>query len=1073
MDRGVVIRGLSMIIGKKYNVIHENDSSNLHCKTYVCEDLITNDPVFIKRLKAQTIGNDVAKELFYREYKSLSILNHDSIIKYIDSGFIDEDPFIVTEYFKDQTLYSYLKSHTLDLEEKLDISLKIVSGFIHAHEKKVIHRDIKPQNILIDDNLRIKIIDFGISKIIGMLYDSSTTMKNYMSVRYAAPEQFQRLEARIESDLYSLGLLLGFIFTGNEPPDNRAEINNYLETIDITEIKSLIRELINEDLNKRPRSAYKVENVLKQLQINCISETRKVFFKPLSGARNKLYNLGMVDNENNFSEIKYFINADTRNYSAFKYRNAYYFIGDKIKYVCKLSDDQKSFLITDVNALDDQVIWEIENSKGVPLFIPWTVLDKLQNPSEKNDIMEVIQLLADVEREKQNKKAKRSINNKLLSNWEALLIDEFRLLDEKKNIGTYTDILLDEIGYKVRITIRNCNVVLDKNDRIQLTLLGGNQQKTVGNFDTIIDETTISITLDSNVDIDEYCKMGVLSLDTKEEKVNLRRYMRALNSVKNDDTYNPNISRILNDPSIVTINKVIPISKEQFAQSLFTNEDAPNAIAVKRALATKDIFLLQGPPGTGKTTVIVEIMCQILRREENAKILLASQSNAAVDHAVKKAAKEIPNKRIIRIGRSDKIAKSSEHLLYSNQIEDWVRDVKANSLNALFKYLSKDDGTIKKEDVDAYINTSSLQNDQSQEIQLQFPNLKIDSAKKVFELVNQWHKSLGKLDDFDEIFADKASIIAATCMGIASKNKLGEMQYDWVIIDEAAKATPLETLVPLVRGKKIIMVGDHRQLPPTIKTNIDKYKLRAMGLKKADLEKSLFEELIGSISRDAKVVLTEQFRMHPAISNMISEVFYPSEKITSSISANDRQHRLRKWKDKPIIWINTDKIKSNKETNVAFSKKNQAEARVIRATLEEINREYESMASLEAKVSVGIISGYDAQRKVLVDLINPDDTTKWSALNISIDNVDAFQGSEVDIAIYSIVRCNEKYEIGFLSDERRLNVALSRGKTCVIIVGSLEFIKSAKGLFGNNPFAMIVKHIERNREYCQVEVYNE
>lgn len=1058
-----------MIIGKKYQVISENDVSSNNCKTYVCENLITNDIVFIKKLKTQNIGSEVAKELFYRESKSLALLNHKNIIKYIDSGMIGEEPYIVTEHFKDRTLYSYIKDNNLDIEEKFNITLDIIAGLIHAHEKKVIHRDIKPQNILIDDDRNIKIIDFGISKIIGMFYDSTVTVKDYMSSRYAAPEQFLRLEARIESDLFSLGLLLAFIFTEQEPPDDRSKLNNYINTIEEPQLRSLVRELLNEDFNKRPKSAYKIENVINGLKINSIASNHKVYFKPLLSASQKLYTLGMVSSENNYLENKYFITGDTKVYNAYKIKDKYFFIGSKIKYSCNLSSDQSYFQIFDVNYIDDQINYEKELSKGKPLYIPWIIMGKTQSPSEPNDINEVVQLLSNFEREKINLKEKAKIENKLLRNWEILIDDEFRTLDEKKNIGNYSNIKYEENGDRVCITIKNCTTVLNNNDLLQLSLLGGNQQKTVGYFDGLIDSHTIAIKLNENIDIDEFNKMGILSLDTNQEKVNLRRYMRALNSVRNRDTYNPNIYRILNDPSIATMNKLVPI--DQFFQEVFSCEDSPSSMAVKKALATKDIFLLQGPPGTGKTTVITEIICQILKAEENAKVLLTSQSNPAVDHAVKKLEKLLPDRRIIRIGRSNKIAKSSEHLQYSNQIEKWISDVRESSSRALYNYLKAFDESLVEEELYAYMNTLSLMDDSDIEINKQLPNLKDTHAKMIFNIINQWQKRLGKLDDFDEIFADKASVVAATCMGIASRNKLGELEYDWVIIDEAAKATPLETLVPLVRGKKIILVGDHRQLPPTVSKNLDREKLKRMGLKKTDLEKSLFEELIEAISREAKTVLTEQFRMHPAISDMISEVFYPSENIVSNISPSDRQHMLR-WGNKPIIWINTDKLKHKKETPVAFSKKNQAEASAIKTLMEEINKQYERLQNGNTRASVGIISGYDAQRKLLNDLINPEDTNKWKAIDISIDTVDAFQGSEVDIVVYSIVRCNDINEIGFLSDERRLNVALSRGRNCVIIVGSLEFIKTAKGI-GGNPFALIVKYIGRNREYCTVEAINE
>lgn len=266
------------------------------------------------------------------------------------------------------------------------------------------------------------------------------------------------------------------------------------------------------------------------------------------------------------------------------------------------------------------------------------------------------------------------------------------------------------------------------------------------------------------------------------------------------------------------------------------------------------------------------------------------------------------------------------------------------------------------------------------------------------------------------------------------------------------------------------MVGDHKQLPPTVKTNLEKNLLKEKGLRKIDLEKSLFEELINSISDCGKMVLTQQYRMHPTISNMISYAFYPEEKLTTPINANDRNHNL-KWANRAVVWIDTTKIKNNREGELAFSKKNRSEADIILKLLEYIVKTYKTV-QFEKKPKIGIISAYDAQKRLLRDLINPDDLAKWGSIELYIDNVDAFQGSEVDIAIYSVVRCNDLSEIGFLSDTRRLNVALSRGRNALFIIGNETFIANAHGI-GGNPFSAVLQFIKANSSKCQMEAYND
>lgn len=1046
-----------MIIGDKYKVIFEPSDDIRSSKTFVCKDLIKNEAVFLKQLKVNAVGNDVALELFKRENRSLSILNHKNIIKYMDSGIDNGEPFIVTEHFQSDTLNVFLSNEKLSLEQKLDIAIQIIDGINYAHDQKVIHRDIKPQNILVNESMEVKLIDFGISKIMGALYNPTVTMKDYMTVRYSSPEQLQRLEAKIESDLYSYGLLLAYIFIEEEPPDDKTMLHKYIDRIEVLEIRDLVSKLVDSDLSTRIKSGYTVRNHLLPIKFKYVFETKKLYTKVTYSAAQKLYKIGMIDRPNNFIEIRNFIIKDTKQYSAYKDGNKYFFIGERVKYTCKVSQDVMNFSICDVNAIDNQILWEKETAKGEELFIPVQVINSEETPPKQNDFLYVIQILTDLEKEKDTFEREFSLESKLINSWNILLTEEFMLLDQKKNIGSYNDFSVDGTGSMLLVKVRSCDKEIDYNERIQLTFSNNEGQKTIGNFAGIIDENTISVSLDTDIDIDELCKQGILSIDTVQEKTNLKRYAYALNQVKRHNTYNPNIPQILNDASCVSINAIEPIN--HFFQPVFKNSNSANLMAVKKALSTKDIFLLQGPPGTGKTTVICEIICQILANDPDAKILLTSQSNVAVDHAIGKVSEILPDKRIIRIGRSNKISKNSEKLLYSNQLEEWVQLVKSNSTKNLFDFLEKEGVSADKGIVEQILNSGQvLENKEESD--------ESDEILKIISIVGQWQKRLGKMDEFDEIFADKASIVAATCMGIASRNKLNDILYDWVIIDEAARATPLETLVPLVKGKKIIMVGDHKQLPPTIKTNLEKNYLKEKGLKKSDLEKSLFEELINNISHCAKMVLTEQFRMHPNISNMISEVFYPEVKITTILAENDRLHELD-WGNKSIIWINTNEISNNKEANVAFSKKNEGEAHTILHIVENIANQYDLKYSSGRKVSVGIISGYSAHTKMLIDLINPSDTKKWKSIDIIIDNVDAFQGSEVDIVIYSIVRCNQNNEIGFLSDTRRLNVALSRGKNCLVIVGNLDFIKYANGA-GGNPFTSVIKYIEKNKEKCMI-----
>ena len=1050
-----------MIIGNRYDV-KRNGKETSYSKTYICNDIVTNTTVFVKILKVQENRKDIVNELFKREVKALELLNHPHIIEYVDTGTDDDNqPYIVIEYFRSQNLFDFLQQQSIEDEQKFDIAIQILEALNYSHKTGIIHRDIKPQNILINEDYEIKIVDFGISKIIGMAYNPSETLKDYMSITYAAPEQLQRLDVNSQSDLYSFGMLLAFLFTEIEPPTSKKDLNNYFGTIEYPGLISIIRELTNPDLELRPRSGHIVLASLLNERAKYISNTQKINARCSPNALRKLRNMGMLSSAD-IREARSFISSDivSDNYYGYKKKDTYYFIGEKIKYNCKLSLDRDYFNIVDVNIIDNQLSYESEIHKGTKLYVPWFFVDgKSLCTNNLEDTEKMADYLTDFEAIETQAKKEKSLENELINNWKKLLDEEYIVLNSKKSICEYTDLNLDRSGDHILITIRSCKYSITINDYLQLDLKQ-NGKKTVGQFVKLIDENTILSSLNPDVTIDDFNFCGTVGIDIVQEKTNLKRFSIALNQVEKHETVNPKVFDIINNPSIVEMNPITPIN--QFYQDVFKDQSTPNAIAVKKALATKDIFLLQGPPGTGKTTVIAEIICQILHNNENAKILLTSQSHVAVDHAIQKVSELLPNTCIVRIGKSDRISKSSEKLLYANKLDEWVCNTKQKSTEGLISYIEEKYSEISESELTDYLSKYSLASGPDENMTEQINKKYSDPAlSKILNLVSRWQRHLGKLDEFDEIFADNASIVAATCVGIASRNKLCNIIYDWVIIDEAAKATPLETLIPLVKGKKTIMVGDHKQLPPIFKTDVT---ISESGLKKSDLEKSLFENLFESISAKAKLILTEQFRMHPAISQMISEAFYPEEKLTTSLRPQDRKHYL-KWKDKAIIWLDTSKLTNNKETEVAFSKRNIVETKLIANLLEEIKNIYKGLSKT---TTIGVISGYDAQKNLLYDAIDPNNI-KWSPLKISIDNVDAFQGSEVDIVLYSVVRSNDMGQLGFLSDIRRLNVALSRGKNCLIIVGNYKFIQNAN-LDGFNPFLPILRYIENETQYTKREV---
>ncbi|GAA6382749.1 hypothetical protein I2900191A2_13950 [Intestinibacter bartlettii] len=1031
---------MSKILGKRYILgeeIYKDDDSRVIL--YEAKDKTSKELLAIKVFNMKEDKNiDLKKELFSREYHSLVNLKHNNIVKYIDAGKDEDILYIVMEYLDYNTLNEYIKTKDVTLEDKIKIMINILNGVILAHENGIIHRDLNPNNIMICNPDELKIIDFGISKIKDYIYDSNTTVKCYMTVEYAAPEQLLRSDTKFESDIYSLGLILAYLISEKVPPKNKDQVYDYISEIPISQnLKDLMHNMTKYKVDDRINSIYKIKRILeKELDI-VKSENKKLYITFNSFIRRRLEELGIEIYSSNEHVIK-FIKEDLSESSIYKNfkSNEYYLIGTKIKYTCELDKSRKFFIINRVNYIEDMEEHDRLYEKGLKINLSWYPNTK-QIYVDDSYVENIIEQLNDYNRI--NKVEKRRLRNELLEKWNKYLQEEFKLTDEKNRISKYRNLKLDDTGYKIYVELFDTKEsnYFNVEDKVHLTDKK-NKQISVGIFEDI-NENIVTIRLDRNVNPNDLSDMGNIGIDVSSEKNSLRKFARALNSIKMSNCVNVNLSNIINDPSIAFINKIVHIDKNDYFQQVLSNSTSEASfLAVEKALSTEDIFLIQGPPGTGKTTVITEIVCQILKKDSDAKILLASQSNVAVDNVINKVLKYLPNKRIIRLGRSEKISEESKNLMISEQLNRWIESVKQKSKQGLDDYL----------------------------------NLHKDIINKDIEnIVEEWNKRLGKLDEFDEIFANDSSIIASTCLGIASRNIVNDMDFDWVIIDEAARATPLELLVPIVRGKKIILVGDHRQLPPVVKTNIDKIKLEEVGIKEYDLEKSLFEEFYSNMNDQTKLVLTSQFRMHPDISKMIADIFYPNIDITTDIDIKQRQHMLE-WKPKTIKWIDTSRCKDNMETSggLGQSKKNNKEASIILKELENIESSYRKKNI--SGISVSVISGYNEQKKLLNNLINPNDKSKWKNIKIIIDNVDAFQGSETDITIYSLVRNNKKGKIGFLYDNRRLNVALSRGKNALIIVGNINFAEKADS-FRGNPFKDIIRFMKKNKRSCIIEVYNE
>lgn len=467
----------------------------------------------------------------------------------------------------------------------------------------------------------------------------------------------------------------------------------------------------------------------------------------------------------------------------------------------------------------------------------------------------------------------------------------------------------------------------------------------------------------------------------------------ALNNFLTSDVENTNIKlAMLSGKNIERVSDKDKIKIERFFNKNIEKNIYQRKI-VEDVINSKDIFYIQGPPGTGKTTVIKEIILQQLKSNPNSNILITSQTNVAVDNVLKGLEEyryEIDKKELLRCGNDEKIADEIKEYGFDHIMENYKKEFKELKVN------NEDERKI-KEIWEGYINeTQKLKN------------------------------------ELGELLLRSKRIVGATCVGIANK-KIGleNMTFDLVIVDEASKALPAEILIPLNKAKKCVIIGDHKQLPPTLNkalTDEEELEIEDREYCETELfEKSLFEKLFEEAPDYAKGMLKTQYRMPTSIGNMVSKFFY-DEELENGENCTDKKSLFF---EKNLNWLDTSKIKNNMEDDNK-SPFNLVEVKIIKDLIKSIRDK-----KIDSRIAV--ITPYKGQKREIKRALIKEKLMD----KVFVDTVDSFQGDEADIVIFSVTRAKKKTE--FFSKDARLNVAFSRAKKEFIIVGSIDYFVKKYG----------------------------
>lgn len=426
-----------------------------------------------------------------------------------------------------------------------------------------------------------------------------------------------------------------------------------------------------------------------------------------------------------------------------------------------------------------------------------------------------------------------------------------------------------------------------------------------------------------------------------------------------------------------------------------TQEDAVNEV-----LRAKDVAVVHGPPGTGKTTTLVEAIRETLMREN--QVLVCAQSNMAVDWISEKLVDRGIN--VLRIGNPTRVNDKMLSFTYERRFEghpDYPQ------LWALRKAIRDMRSHRKRGDEKFHQRLDSLK---SRATELE---IRINS----------------------ELFGE-ARVIASTLVGAANRLLDGQ-KYGTLFIDEAAQALEAACWIPLRRVSRVVLAGDHCQLPPTVKS------IAAM---KAGLGKTLMERIVET-HPEAVTLLRIQYRMNDDIMRFSSDYFYHGQ----VESAPEVRLRGILDLDTPMEWIDTSELLDNPDNPEApelsfkeefvgesYGRINKAEGLLTMHVLQQYFERIGKQRLLDERIDVGIISPYRAQVQYLRRLLIKREYFKPFRRQISVNTVDGFQGQERDVIVISLVRSNDEGQIGFLRDLRRMNVAITRARMKVIILGNRQ-----------------------------------
>lgn len=1129
------------IVDDRYKIISEPIHGGMSL-VYKAQDLISESFFAIKTPKSIGLEQDELLP-FDRELSSLERLEHFNIIKLEHSGKVNGTPFLVLEWLT-KNLASVIKdSKPMTWKYFYETYGRVILDALKcAHTQRIAHRDLKPQNIMLDDDDYPKIVDFGIACSINRV-KVGNTLKFSASPPYTPPEIDEGFQTE-SRDVYSWAAIAISCLTGKLYFDI-ASLKKGLESLREGEVpKSVLSQALSSDPSLRQATASVLIADTDGFHLKALDDEQQDTTLHLSLSSSSLQIAKTLFPDHTEEDIKKMISEDlSKECGALLNDGAFpielELVGTTIRIICTLDRQQQDrFTITrffsenPIQAHLRRQHWPILKKIKVEFTIP--PFDNITN----RKIRAMFSFLR-MREEAIKRDADQSAKYQIFETWNSFLSEKERFYKSKQTkiraseikiegercIASITsDFNIDELGSSLVIQLSSGKPLIFAvedvvADQIFLKLISGQ----------------IHLIPRSNV---------LLESNFEADRQAIIRQRNAIEDVRRQRAVNPKLLNIICEPNSSSAPEIAGLDPK----SINISDDKLQILDA--ALGVQSIYAVKGPPGTGKTTLITELITNYLKRYPNRRVLLTSQTHVALDHVIVKLEKMGLKDEIVRVASNSttsaqKIEPSVREFTIERKARKWAEMAEKRAQKFITEYAEKSgikadelkaailgESYIKAlhklgelENVLEEISMEEKQIDLEREQQLKVgeePNkervllktttlldrkskfeeekdavdrrvsrLKLDLTKigefgNVFleSSVSQSHEWIAALDDHSEdserfkkiislqlewlerlsdvrclhqAILSESRVAAGTCIGLASIPAIYGEEYDLCIIDEASKATAPETLVPMTRSRTWVLVGDPNQLPPFFDDRMFDTQDDYLDPK---YKETMLSIMLESLPTENHGQLTQQHRMVSGIGNLIGTVFYNSS-LENIRKDSERKKLIVKAYPNPVTWISTSK-KNFKESARGTGFNNINEVHVVISELKKLAKE--NISNREV-ITVAVLAAYIAQVRALKEAVDQIEA-QLGQIKVEVNTIDAFQGRDADICIYSLTRSNDYQNIGFQREKRRLNVALSRARDALVIIGDDKFCLS---ITKNNPFLDVLKYINENPDFCSME----